>query len=187
MIMWALDALGGIGLQVALSAVAWAVLIVSVIPLSPLDRARTAVVVVVATLAAYANSLGGPFVYDDISSIPENPSIRSLAQLGAVLNPPATDGRTVGGRPFLNFTLALNHAVSGTDVWSYHALNLAIHLAAGLTLLGIIRRLLARDGWGRPTRKLTELAFYLRGHWLRMPPLMLVRHLWTKSRKAKNS
>jgi hypothetical protein len=50
-----------------------------------------------------------------------------------------------------------------------------------------VRRLLARDGWGRPTRKLTELAFYLRGHWLRMPPLMLARHLWTKWRKAKNS
>ena len=113
----------------------------------PLNRKTTWIavaIIVVATLAAYANSLGGPFVYDDISSIPENPSIRSLAQLGAVLNPPATDGRTVGGRPFLNFTLALNHAVSGTDVWSYHALNLAIHLAAGLTLFGILRRLLAR-------------------------------------------
>lgn len=47
-----------------------------------------------------------------------------------------------------------------------------------------VRRLLARDGWGRPTRKLTELAFYLRGHWLRMPPLMLARHLWTKWRKG---
>lgn len=46
------------------------------------------------------------------------------------------------------------------------------------------RRLLARDGWGRPTRKLTEFAFYLRGHWLRMPPLMLARHLWTKWRKG---
>ena len=108
----------------------------------PLNRKTTWIavaIIVVATLAAYANSLGGPFVYDDISSIPENPSIRSLAQLGAVLNPPATDGRTVGGRPFLNFTLALNHAVSGTDVWSYHALNLAIHLAAGLTLFGILQ------------------------------------------------
>ncbi len=48
-----------------------------------------------------------------------------------------------------------------------------------------VRRLLARDGWGQPTRKLTELAFYLRGHWLRMPPLMLARHLWTKWRKAQ--
>ena len=47
-----------------------------------------------------------------------------------------------------------------------------------------LRRLTARDGWGRQTRKLTELGFYLRSHWLRMPPAMLVRHLWTKWRKG---
>lgn len=46
-----------------------------------------------------------------------------------------------------------------------------------------IRRITARDGWGRPTRPLTRLAFYVRSHWLRMPPAMLVRHLWTKWRK----
>jgi hypothetical protein len=46
------------------------------------------------------------------------------------------------------------------------------------------RRLLARDGWGRPTRRGTRLAFYLRSHWLRMPPAMLARHLWTKWRKG---
>jgi hypothetical protein len=46
------------------------------------------------------------------------------------------------------------------------------------------RRLLARDGWGRPSRKLTRLAFYIRSHWLRMPPAMLARHLWTKWRKG---
>jgi hypothetical protein len=41
----------------------------------------------------------------------------------------------------------------------------------------------ARDGWGRPTRKFIRLIFYIRSHWLRMPPLMLARHLWTKWRK----
>ncbi len=45
-------------------------------------------------------------------------------------------------------------------------------------------RLLARDGWGRQTHPLIRLAFYIRSHWLRMPPLMLARHLWIKSRKA---
>tara|TARA_R110000796_G_scaffold14011_9_gene45279 strand:+ start:57417 stop:58451 length:1035 start_codon:yes stop_codon:yes gene_type:complete len=47
-----------------------------------------------------------------------------------------------------------------------------------------VRRLLARDGYGRETRKLTRFAFYVRSHWLRMPPLMLARHLWTKWRKG---
>lgn len=70
------------------------------------------------------------------------------------------------------------------------SLRLSDHLfgdGAGLTLADriYVRRLLARDGWGQPTRKLTELAFYLRSHWLRMPPLMLARHLWTKWRKGR--
>lgn len=46
-----------------------------------------------------------------------------------------------------------------------------------------VRRLTARDEWGRGSRKLTRLAFYIRSHWLRMPPLMLAKHLWTKWRK----
>ena len=49
-----------------------------------------------------------------------------------------------------------------------------------------VRRLTARDGWGRPTRKFTRLIFYIRSHLLRMPPLMLARHLWTKWRKTKD-
>ena len=57
---------------------------------------------------------------------------------------------------------------------------------ARLTLWdGLIRaRLLARDGWGRETRKALVFAFFLRSHWLRMPPLMLARHLWIKWRKG---
>lgn len=47
------------------------------------------------------------------------------------------------------------------------------------------RRLLARDGWGRLRHKGTEFGFYVRSHWLRMPPAMLTQHLWTKFRKKK--
>lgn len=46
-----------------------------------------------------------------------------------------------------------------------------------------IRRLLARDGWGRATHRFTRLAFYVRSHWLRMPPSLLARHLWIKARR----
>ena len=47
----------------------------------------------------------------------------------------------------------------------------------------LCRRLLARNCWGQQTRPATRLAFYIRSHWLRMPPLMLARHLWTKLRR----
>lgn len=42
-------------------------------------------------------------------------------------------------------------------------------------------RLLARNGWGQPIRPALRFAFYVRSHWLRMPPLMLARHLWVKA------
>jgi hypothetical protein len=45
-----------------------------------------------------------------------------------------------------------------------------------------LRRLSARDGWGRAMRPATRLGFYARSHLLRMPPAMLARHLWTKWR-----
>lgn len=48
-----------------------------------------------------------------------------------------------------------------------------------------LRRLTARNGWGQETRPITRLAFYIRSHWLRMPPLMLMRHLWIKWRKGR--
>jgi len=47
------------------------------------------------------------------------------------------------------------------------------------------RRLLARDGWGRQPRPFTRLGFYVRSHWLRMPPAMLARHLWIKATRPK--
>ncbi|MCC6479901.1 MAG: nucleotidyltransferase family protein [Sphingomonadaceae bacterium] len=46
-----------------------------------------------------------------------------------------------------------------------------------------VARMTARDGWGRPTRAFIRLIFYIRSHWLRMPPLMLARHLWVKWKK----
>jgi hypothetical protein len=42
-------------------------------------------------------------------------------------------------------------------------------------------RLLARNGWGQEKRKALRFAFYVRSHWLRMPPAMLARHLWVKA------
>ena len=45
-------------------------------------------------------------------------------------------------------------------------------------------RILARNRWGQETRKLLRFAFYIRSHWIRMPPLMLARHLWAKWRRG---
>jgi len=48
-------------------------------------------------------------------------------------------------------------------------------------------RMLARNGWGQESRKALRFAFYVRSHWLRMPPLMLARHLWIKATRPRAS
>jgi len=58
------------------------------------------------------------------------------------LSPPHGKGLTVEGRPVVNVTLAINYALGGVAPWGYHALNLAIHILAALTLFGIARRML---------------------------------------------
>lgn len=100
-----------------------------------------AAALVLAGVLAYANSFRGPFVFDDVLAIAENPTIRDLAS-PAIFRPPSGQGLTVEGRPLLNASFALNYAWSGLDVGSYHGTNLAIHLAAGLALLGLVRRTL---------------------------------------------
>ncbi len=118
-------------------------------PAAGSTRWRTLVggaVIACAALAAYANSFHGPFVFDDLTSIPDNPTLRSLAQAWRPPHGAAAGGLSVAGRPVLNFTLGLNYAISGYDVWSYHAFNLAIHILAGLTLFGILRRTFLRPG-----------------------------------------
>ncbi len=97
---------------------------------------------VAAALAAYHNTFSTPFIFDDDEAIVNNPVLRHLWPLGEVLFGGQEAGMTGNGRPVLNLTLAVNHAISGQGVGSYHAVNLAIHVAAGLVLFALMRRAL---------------------------------------------
>ena len=125
---------------------------------------------VLAALAAYLNSFAVPFVFDDVPAIVENSTIRRLWPLSDVLVPQLTGGVTVSGRPVVNLSLAVNYAISGTDVWSYHAVNLGIHLAAGLLLFGFVRRTLLtpvqRERFGAAA---PPLAFSIAAIWMLHP------------------
>jgi tetratricopeptide (TPR) repeat protein len=113
-----------------------------------------AAIVVLAAAFAYHNSLGAPFVFDDVSSIVENQTIRAL---GKSLQPPRSSGLTVNGRPVVNFSLAVNYALGGLNPRGYHLLNLAIHAGAGLALFGVVRRTLQRTRFNRDARLLALL------------------------------
>jgi len=109
-------------------------------------RLRTPVaisLIVLASLAAYHNSFTGPFIFDDMGSITDNPHIRSLWPIWEAMKAP--DNKTADGRPVLCLSLAVNYLISEYRVWSYHALNLAIHILSAVTLFGIVRRTLQSE------------------------------------------
>ncbi len=81
----------------------------------------------------YSNSFQGAFVFDDYSNIIESEKIRSLW-------PPTWFS---GQRPWFYLSLALNYSTHELDPFGYHFFNFAVHLAAGLTLYGLVRRALA--------------------------------------------
>ena len=85
----------------------------------------------------YANSVDNPFVFDDHIMIAENLTIRQLW-------PPAwLDLRPdipLSSRPLVRLSLTLNYAVDGLNPATFRVVNIGVHLLAGLTLRGVLRR-----------------------------------------------
>jgi Flp pilus assembly protein TadD len=110
-----------------------------------LARSRSAilpvVLIIVACVVAYLNSLSVPLVFDDLTSVATNKTIRTLWPLTTPLNPPKR-GASVENRPLTNLSLAVNYSLGGLDVRGYHLFNLVIHLLAALTLFALVRRTL---------------------------------------------
>jgi Tfp pilus assembly protein PilF len=114
-----------------------------------------ALVIICVGLYAYRNSLRGPFVFDDVHAILNNPTIHQLWPPWQVLSPPQAD-TAVSGRGVVNLSLAVNYALGGLNVWGYHVVNLAIHILGALVLYGVVRRTLLcaslRDRYGDEAR-----------------------------------
>jgi tetratricopeptide (TPR) repeat protein len=124
-------------------------------------------IMLAAGTAAYSNSFSGPFVFDGATYIERNPQICSLW--------PPWGPMTGTARPIAAWSFAVNYALGGTKPWGYHAVNLAIHLAAALVLFGIIRRTLSS---GRLAARFAKAACGLA---LAVAVLWLVHPLQTQS------
>jgi Flp pilus assembly protein TadD len=94
-------------------------------------------VLVLLTALAYSNSFSGPWVFDDLPNIRNNPAIRSWE--------PAQFFASGNNRPVLMSTFSINYALSGFDTVGYHATNWLIHLSAGVLLWRLLEQLLRND------------------------------------------
>ncbi len=110
----------------------------------PRWRAAPLVLALLCGIAAYCNSFRGPFIFDDIDAILNNPHVnRNLRDSGQPIP------TTLSGRPVLSLSFAADEAIGRMHVETYHATNLLIHLACGAFLFGIVcRNLSRRQFWG---------------------------------------
>ena len=88
-----------------------------------------------------------------------------------------------GLRREVSLALRLARDIFGTPVKAYRS-PITVDYRSRIGDAFFRTRLLTRNGWGLEDRPFLRLGFYIRSHWLRMPPLMLARHLWTKWRKG---
>lgn len=95
------------------------------------------------TFQVYGPALNGPFLFDDIYLPMNRP------------NPPAEWQKwIIGVRPLLSLSFWVNWRNSGADTFSYHLFNVLFHLANGLLVFAIVRRLARMAGGplGEPDR-----------------------------------
>ena len=109
---------------------------------------KAALCIALAAGAVYANSFQVPFVLDDLVNIVFSPYVHNLSRLGDLIAPPRQTN--IGARPLVHILFALNWAASGDSVWSWHAVNLAIHICAGILVFLLMRQTLSWPGIPEP-------------------------------------
>lgn len=101
------------------------------------------VAIIAAAVLPYTASLDVPFVFDDLHRIVGSTTIRALW-------PPTLWLRS--NRPLTELTLAVNYAFGGLSVWGYHAVSVALHIAAALMVAQLGRLVLEAAGGGWRSR-----------------------------------
>ncbi len=119
-----------------------------------MKHARPILLLTALVVLAYANTLETSFHYDDIPSILEKPWIRGLDKIPQFIT-------SFSERPVVILSFNLNYAISGFEVWSYHAFNLLFHWAVVLLVYRLARCAGPRDGEepGDPAARVPALPF----------------------------
>ena len=98
----------------------------------------------------YTDTLSGPFIFDDMPNIRQNPHIRlthlSFGDLAHVIVKSRAPNR-----PVANISFALNYYLHRYNVVGYHLVNILIHLTCGLLLYLLVKSTLRITGCGAPS------------------------------------
>ncbi|MFY9222345.1 MAG: tetratricopeptide repeat protein [Blastocatellia bacterium] len=97
--------------------------------------------IVLVSLACFANSLTGKFIYDDYLVVVDNTSIKSLNNIPDLfLQSYFGKDNTAGTyRPLTTISFAINYAIAGLEPYSYHLANIIINAINSLLVYWIVK------------------------------------------------
>lgn len=110
-----------------------------------------AVVVALATLAAYSNFFPNELQFDDLRTIKENIYIRDLRNIPLLFADAETYTATAANaayRPIAGLSFALDYAWAGPDTRGFHATQLLLHLLFAVLIWRLFTRFLRVAGCG---------------------------------------
>jgi protein O-mannosyl-transferase len=117
--------------------------------------------IVGAAWIAYSNTFGVPFILDDYRMITNSDSIQNFWAFGDIFKM---------NRPMVKLSFAFNYALNQFEVWGYHCFNLIIHLLAGMTLFGLVRKTLQANGFlNHDTQEINGVALSISVLWVVHP------------------
>ena len=97
-------------------------------------------VIVLLGAFAYANSIHGSFIWDDIAFVKDNPLIKSWSNLGRIFTKDIATSLGEGGvkynfyRPIHMLTCMADYSLWGLRVEGYHFTNILLHILVALCL-----------------------------------------------------
>ncbi|OGR05323.1 MAG: hypothetical protein A2511_01055 [Deltaproteobacteria bacterium RIFOXYD12_FULL_50_9] len=109
---------------------------------SDISHVLAILLILAAAIACYANTFDAPFHFDDFGNIVENPHIK-IASLSLADLADAATKSPAKYRWLSNISFALNYYFGGYEVWGYHLVNLAIHIACGICIYFLVLLTLA--------------------------------------------
>jgi Flp pilus assembly protein TadD len=126
------------------------------------------VLLAIAVIFIYAETLSGPFIFDDRNNIRENPHIRISQITWSSLTSAAVDSPS-HHRPVANISFALNYYIHGYNVVGFHAVNIIIHIITGILLYFLVQTTFRTPALQSRYARYKWISFFSAAIWLFHP------------------
>jgi Tfp pilus assembly protein PilF len=126
------------------------------------------VLLAVVVILIYAETLSGPFIFDDRNNIKENPHIR-ISQLTLKGLTAAAFDSPSHYRPVANISFMLNYYIHGYNVVGFHTVNIIIHVITGILLYFLVQTTLRTPALQSRYAHYKWISFFAAALWIVHP------------------